>query len=192
MLNRRCLHCQKPFQAHAAHVRQGRGKYCSPQCGVAARTREVKRPGKQARTCQECETTFYTYPASPQRFCVRACRSAYDRRPEVIAQRFWRFYDRSGDCWLWTGSITPGGYGKFGLHTPEGIRSIGAHRLAWVLANGELIPEGMNVCHRCDIRHCGNPTHLFLGTQKDNIRDMFTKGRNSFHLPSGHTWVPSA
>lgn len=181
-----CQQCHQSFQTSPSRT----PKFCSFPCRVAAQTHEVKRPGKHSRICQECSKPFYIYPASPQRFCKRVCRSAYDRRPEVVAQRFWSHYDRSGDCWLWTGGTVAEGYGKYTVTLTTGPKTFLAHRFAWVLANNALIPQGMNVCHSCDIRPCGKPDHLFLGTQQDNIRDMFTKGRNSFHLPDGTFWVP--
>lgn len=77
-----------------------------------------------------------------------------------------------GGCWLWTGALYRLGYGHAYLLGKQQL----AHRIAWILAFGE-IPQGMLVCHRCDVRNCVNPEHLFLGTHKDNTRDMLRKGR---------------
>jgi len=76
------------------------------------------------------------------------------------------------DCWIWVGSLNNQGYG-WCRRTKEGV--LLAHRLSYELFRGE-IPEGMFVLHRCD-----TPAHLFLGTAKDNARDMVSKGR---HKPS--------
>jgi hypothetical protein len=78
-------------------------------------------------------------------------------------------------CWIWLGAIDGAGYG----HKGDGRRgrTIGAHRWAWKIVNGP-IPRGMSVCHRCDVPLCVNPDHLFLGSQKDNLQDMRTKGRH--------------
>ncbi|MGH7022786.1 MAG: HNH endonuclease signature motif containing protein [Caulobacteraceae bacterium] len=75
--------------------------------------------------------------------------------------------DPETGCHLWTGTLTPGGYGR--VH-------VAAHRLAWQLANGP-IPAGMLVLHRCDNPRCCNPEHLFLGTAQDNMTDKVRKGR---------------
>ena len=54
-----------------------------------------------------------------------------------------------------------------------------AHRVAWEARNGP-IPEGMKICHRCDVRHCIEPDHLFIGTQRENIHDAMRKKRHNF------------
>lgn len=78
-------------------------------------------------------------------------------------------------CWLWTAGMDRHGYGKF---TMAGQRThIPAHRASWLLHNGE-VPSGLFVLHRCDVRSCVNPDHLFLGTNDDNMADMVAKGRS--------------
>lgn len=82
-------------------------------------------------------------------------------------------HEYAGDkCWEWVGAISKNGYGAFGV----GYKMVGSHRVSYAIHFGE-IPDGLIVCHRCDNKICVNPSHLFLGTQKDNIRDKLSKGR---------------
>lgn len=80
--------------------------------------------------------------------------------------------DENG-CWRWQKCLHGNGYGKVGL---GGGKTTGAHQASFRAFRGE-IPEGLNVCHTCDVRDCINPDHLFLGTQSDNIKDAVAKGR---------------
>ena len=86
--------------------------------------------------------------------------------------RFEARINRTDTCWLWTGATSVAGYGTMkvnGTLTPT-------HRIAYALSNGP-IPDGMQVCHRCDTPACVRPDHLFIGTFGDNMRDKIQKGR---------------
>lgn len=82
------------------------------------------------------------------------------------------------DCIPHSGYIDPRGRGtvcgaRFGHRY-----NISAHRAAWMEKRG-VIPAGMFVCHSCDNPSCVNIDHLFLGTHKENMRDMKSKGRQA-------------
>jgi hypothetical protein len=88
-------------------------------------------------------------------------------------RRFWDKVRKTDGCWLWTAAHNGKGYGVLGFRS----KRIYAHRLSYELAFGP-IPDGLCVCHRCDVPGCVRPEHLFAATQLENIRDMVSKGRS--------------
>lgn len=115
-----------------------------------------------------------------------------------LHERFWEKVDlffgiTDEDCWNWTVSLYPQGYGCISV---DG-RLDRAHRVSWMLKNSVAeIPNGLCCLHKCDNRRCVNPSHLFLGTKSDNLKDMSEKGRgrnqNSYitHCIKGHEFTP--
>jgi len=93
--------------------------------------------------------------------------------------RFWKYVSKpsSTTCWLWTGGLYRHGYGHFKC---RGNADYYAHRFSWELHNkSDIIPNGNSkILHTCDVRNCVNPEHLVLGTQADNMQDMYAKGRD--------------
>lgn len=98
-------------------------------------------------------------------------------------ERFWARVDKSGDCWLWTGSRSGNGYGRLWLNK----HMIYAHRFAYELLVGP-IPEGLQIDHLCRVRHCVNPAHLEPVTQGVNIRRGRNWQREKSHCPQGHPY----
>lgn len=130
---------------------------------------------ESSRLCPNCGVVFARVNRRIT-FCTKKCAVAWRFRNYVA--RFWSGVKigAADDCWPWTRTRTPQGYGAF-KHQGQGYRS---HRFAWILTYG-AIPEDLQVCHHCDNPPCCNPKHLFLGTQVDNMADMERKGRAVRH-----------
>lgn len=105
-----------------------------------------------------------------------------------MEERFLARIDRGklpDDCWRWTGHCLPRGYGIIAKRVNgRNVRFL-AHRVSFVLYVSE-IPDGLDVCHRCDVTGCVNPEHLFLGTPQANAIDMIAKGRHQHGARHAH------
>lgn len=98
--------------------------------------------------------------------------------------RFWRFVDKTNDCWIWMGSHNGTEYGKFWLKG----KTIYAHRISYFLAYGKIEPE-YEIDHLCKNRRCVNPSHLEKVTGKINKnRGNSFSGLNikRTHCSNGH------
>jgi hypothetical protein len=120
------------------------------------------------------------------------CKSCKNSMASILG-RFWSHVDKTtghgpnGECWIWIGATDSKGYGSTHIRK----KTTSAHRASYIHTFGS-IPDGMQLCHRCDTPLCVNPSHLFPGTQQDNINDMMKKGRHGgktkTHCPSGHPY----
>ena len=94
------------------------------------------------------------------------------------------YFEPNTGCWLWAGRLVEG-YGIFTLNHRDNQL---AHRASYEHFVGP-IPQGLFVLHKCDVRSCINPDHLFIGTHADNMADMKRKGRGrSVGGKIGRTW----
>lgn len=90
----------------------------------------------------------------------------------LLIKQFWSKIKRGPGCWEWQRGQR--GYGQVWL---EGKKWY-AHRLSYTLCKGE-IPQGGHICHTCDNPRCVRPSHLWVGSQVTNMRDMGRKGRGN-------------
>lgn len=155
-------------------------------CRTCKRLRDRGRAkGNPKRSCsvEGCQNIFFA-----RNMCAYHYRRLINLGESSVIkptaqELFWAKVDKNGpipqhrpelgECWVWSShTTTVSGYGKVTIETVP----YQAHRLSWQWEYGP-IPDGLFVCHHCDNKPCVRPTHLFLGTQIDNMQDALSKGR---------------
>ncbi len=111
-------------------------------------------------------------------YCSNECKNG------TLEERFWSKVDigKKEDCWLWRGNFRSNGYGQIRLKG----KTLSAHRVSYELMFGAINDIKMFVCHKCDNPICVNPNHFFLGTNSDNMKDAYKKGRINPIPPVGN------
>jgi len=122
-------------------------------------------------------------------YCSRECqlrgqnfewdRADDEEKKSKILQNFYRNLIIRNGCW---------GYKKLKnekyVRIEIGKRKVESlHRISYELHYGP-IPKGMQINHKCHNPRCCRPSHLYLGTQQDNINDQIERG--TFQKGSKH------
>ena len=145
------------------------------------RPRPEKRTG-QFLECRNCKKSFYIEKSqlNKAKFCSKPCYDNYQSSSLTDEENFWIKVAITDDdsCWEFTGFQNKTGYGSF--KPRRQARTTLAHRFSWKITYGP-IPHDLFVLHGCDNKICVRPDHLFLGTQRDNVRDAIQKGRFIFN-----------
>ncbi len=158
-IEKKCIGCAKAFLVFP-YLKDSQ-RWCSRICRY-----DPKRRVPMA--CAQCGKSL-----RKGKFCSRSCRSGFTKRNDLISERFWPKVKKStSGCWLWGAGVNEKGYGIFWMNG----RNERASRVAWLLTNGG-IPDGLYACHFCDNPICVRPSHIFLGSNRENQLDYQKKRR---------------
>ena len=147
------------------------------------------------RSCEHCGGAIPN--PSAKRFCSYSCRGKVlgKLQPSMhppFRERWERSFIKRGDdeCWPWTGTTTPAGYGQISV---SGRKRTMATRVSWEIHHGTTWPAGLLALHSCDNPGCVNPRHIRPGTQRENIHDCLERGRhpasNADRCKNGHIYT---
>jgi len=136
----------------------------------------------RSKYCLTCGVSFIEKRSESNKqwasrlYCGIKCNNSSKERFTCIFERMDRRVLKTDGCWGWSGSVDGHGYGTLSNRMGSKYSPEKLHRVSYEKYFGK-IPEGFYICHKCDNPICSNPDHLFIGTQKDNMKDCSRKGR---------------
>lgn len=99
-----------------------------------------------------------------------------------VEERLWQWISKTDSCWLWTGALTPQGYGVISVN---GKRKL-AHRVVYELKVSK-IPGGLSIDHKCEVKNCVNPAHLQIVTHQQNMQLHHNRRGSLLVCRNGHS-----
>ena len=175
-VEKQCKACKKSFRSYDVGRRIANNN-CSKACSNISKMGE--KVDREERTCPSCSAKFRVLRCISKIYCSPKCQHkslrtldllSPEQQSDLLRYKYEKFVVKKDGCWEWNGA-TQGSYGCFTFMR----KTTRAHRASWILHNGP-IADDMHVLHKCDNPSCSNPDHLFLGSHKDNMRDMRSKG----------------
>ena len=143
------------------------------------------------KLCKNCGIVFLCFRKDGI-FCSRRCsgiKSVENKKYISFIEKFCLALNNAeikNECWIWPKGKDRKGYGQFHYGKDATYK---AHRISYELFN-HPIPNGLHVCHTCDVPSCINPEHLWTGTNAENMQDKMKKGR--FKGTQGCRWAAKA
>jgi len=153
-------------------------KACAEDCDSSGRGFEPHQP-PQSQCALQVSSRSHSINF---RTCFRRCKPPNRLQPmdsfipkNPAKHMFWSKAEikNPDECWSWCGAISKNGYGCYAI----GRTRASAHRVAYEIGHKKRIPAGLVVRHKCDNKKCVNPSHLEIGTSKENSQDMVSRGR---------------
>lgn len=177
IIGSRCKHCGitlTELNASKNGMRNGKVRY-RDEC-KSCRSFHVTKSNIGNEKKKEYMKNYHQNKNRIQKFNCTTCSKECSKKNNLTfcssACRLLNYVDKVNGCWLWNKSLGKHGYGEANINGNQ----MRAHIASYIVFKGPIIP-GMFVCHSCDIKNCINPDHLWLGTPKDNMQDMYNKNR---------------
>lgn len=190
IVNIQCGFCEKHLEVKEFPSKKA-AKYCNRKCMANGFLKPLIK-----KNCETCGIEFCGKESKhrKRRFCSHKCirinieklkaykpvsfwrTATWEQKLERYKEMFEEKVIKKEGCWGWKSFINSTGCGMMG---PNG-HILSAYRASWLIHKGEIL-EGLKVLHKCHNRVCSNPEHLYIGTCKDNTRDMIEAGRGKFN-----------